>query len=376
MKSAFHVVARIRAVTRPISRRVAPPALGLVAAASLVAGFGAATAAAQATTFTYQGALEDGGAPAAGPHDLRFRLFDTAMGGTQFGPTICLDDVEVIDGTFSALLDFGPQFATTAERHLEIEVRRDTGLTCGDGAGFVALSPRQWLTAAPRASHANSAFALDAADGTPLGAVIVDGGGNVGIGTPAPVARLDVRGGPMLVENLGDQADLLWLASERSWVFRQEGVGAAAALKLASIGGGGNKNFIVETTGLMGVGTAAPTAKLDVRGDIRLGASGQYQAAGGTETLRLARGTIDDSGAILAGTGFTASRVLQGVYRIDFTTAFSGVPSVTVTPRLQSGLQHSAYTWLVSATGFNVYVYRNSTTPTDTDFDFCVIGPR
>lgn len=342
----------------------------------LVALIAASSAWAQATSFTYQGVLQDGGVPADGPHDFRFRLFDLPTGGAQLGATLCLDDVEVVEGAFTAQLDFGALFATAAERHLEIEVRHDTGLTCGDATGFVVLSPRQLLTAAPRASHASSAFFLAAADGAPMGAVIVDNDGNVGIGTPAPIARLDVRGGAMLVENLGDQADLLWLANERSWVFRQEGTGAATALKLQNVGGGGNKNFIVQTDGLVGIGTTAPTAKLDVRGDIRLGASGQYQAAAGTETLRLARGTIDDSGSIIAGAGFTCSRVTLGVYRIDFTAPFSGVPSVTVTPRRQSGIQHSAYTWLVSATGFNVYVYRTATTPVDTDFDFCVIGPR
>lgn len=347
-----------------------------VATTCLAVLLAASVARAQATTFTYQGVLQDGNAPARGAHDYRFRLFDAATGGNQVGPILCLDDVEVVDGVFTAQLDFGPEFATTEERHLEIEVRRDTGLTCADATGFVPLSPRQRLTATPQAAHATSAFSLAAADGSPTGAVIVDTEGNVGIGTAAPIARLDVRGGPLLVENLGDQADLLWLASERSWVFRQEGTGAATALKLQNVGGGGNKNFIVQTDGLMGVGTTAPTAKLDVRGDIRLGASGQYQAAAGTEALHLTRGVIDDSGAIIAGTGFTCSRVTLGVYRINFTSPFSGVPSVTVTPRLQSGIQHSAYTWLVSATGFNVYVYRSATTPVDTDFDFCVIGPR
>jgi len=94
-------------------------------------------------------------------------------------------------------------------------------------------------------------------------------GGNVGIGTTAPTARLDVRGGPMLVENLGDQADLLWLASERSWVFRQQDTGAVTALKLQSIGGGGNKNFVIQTDGFVGIGTLSPQAKLDVNGTTR-----------------------------------------------------------------------------------------------------------
>ena len=356
---------------RPAARIAA-----MTAMAALVAVLAVSVAQAQTSVFTYQGALSDGGTPAEGPHDLRFRLFDAETGGTQVGSDICVDDVDVTEGIFPVQLDFGPQFATAAQRHLEIEVRPDTGVPCSDGSGFVVLSPRQPLTAAPWSTHANSAFALDAADGSPAGALIVDNQGNVGIGTTAPTGRLDVRGGPMVVENLGDQADLLWLASERSWVFRQEGTGSATTLKLESVGGGGNKNFVVATDGLMGVGTTAPTAKLEVRGDIKLGASGQYQATAGTELLRLARGTIDDNGSVISGTGFTSNRVLQGVYRINFASPFSGVPSVTVTPRLQSGVQQSAYTWLVSATGFNVYVYKSAGVPNDTEFDFCAIGPR
>lgn len=165
-------------------------AAALISTAALVAP----QALAQSTTFTYQGLLDDAGAPTSGPHDFRFRLFDAATGGAQLGSTLCSDNVDVVGGVFTAQLDFGQQFATTAQRHLEIEVRRDTGLSCGDVTGFVALSPRQQLTAAPMASHASAAFALDAADGSPAGAVFVDNAGNVGIGTTGTTAKLHVKG--------------------------------------------------------------------------------------------------------------------------------------------------------------------------------------
>lgn len=78
---------------------------------------------------------------------------------------------------------------------MEIEARGDTGLDCADLTGFVAMAPRQQVTAAPMASHANSAFALDAADGSPMSAVFVDDVGNVGIGTTTPANHLHVNGG-------------------------------------------------------------------------------------------------------------------------------------------------------------------------------------
>lgn len=95
------------------------------------------------------------------------------------------------------------------------------------------------------------------------------GGGKVGIGTSSPAAPLHVLGAGQF-ENSGNQADLLWLASERSWVIRQEGTGATTALKFQSIGGGGNKNFLIDTTGFVGIGTLNPQAKLDVNGVARV----------------------------------------------------------------------------------------------------------
>jgi len=168
--------------------------MSLAAALMLTAALAAPQAMAQSTTFTYQGVLDAAGAPTSGLHDFRFRLFDAATGGAQLGSVLCADNVAVVEGVFTAQLDFGPQFATTAQRHLEIEVRLDTGLACGDVTGFVVLAPRQQLTAAPMASHANSAFALDALDGSPTGAVFVDNVGNVGIGTTGTTAKLHVKG--------------------------------------------------------------------------------------------------------------------------------------------------------------------------------------
>src|SRR5262245_2049939 len=93
----------------------------LLNAGLLVAGL-ASSASAQSTAFTYQGSLDDAGVPASGLHDFRFRLFDIASGGSPIGSTLCVDNVSVVEGVFTTLIDFGA-FATTAPRFLEIEVR-------------------------------------------------------------------------------------------------------------------------------------------------------------------------------------------------------------------------------------------------------------
>jgi len=345
----------------------------VLAAAFFCAALASSPANAQSTAFTYQGSLDDAGAPASGLHDFRVLLFNAASGGVVVGSPQCADNVEVIDGVFTLQLDFGQAYATTAERHLEIEVRQDTGLPCADLTGFVALAPRQQITAAPLASHANAAFSLDAADGSPASAVFVDASGNVGIGTTAPTARLDVRGGAMLVENLGDQADLLWLASERSWVFRQEGTGAATALKLENIGGGGNKNFIVQTTGFMGVGTTSPTAKLDVRGDVKLGPSGQYFAASADENLRTIRGTVNANGTIGFGTGWTVARTAAGSYTVFFNTPFSDRPSVVAS---HGNSTRSAAVATPVQGNVAIRVYNAAGVLTDDTVHFIATGPR
>jgi hypothetical protein len=114
--------------------------------------------------FTYQGRLDSGGSPATGVYDFRFALFDSAAAGAQLGPTLCVDNLSVSAGTFATQLDFGSQFAGQ-QRFLEIQVRQDTGLNCASSTGFVILSPRQNLTAAP-----NSLFSVTAANTSQLNA--------------------------------------------------------------------------------------------------------------------------------------------------------------------------------------------------------------
>lgn len=112
------------------------------------------------TEFTYQGRLADGGNPANGAYDIQFTLYDQLSGGTQQGPTVCVDNVAVAEGLFTATLDFGDQFPGQ-ERFLEVAIRVDAGQNCANTSGFTTLSPRQKLTATPNALNAEKLDGLD-----------------------------------------------------------------------------------------------------------------------------------------------------------------------------------------------------------------------
>ncbi|HEY3246282.1 MAG TPA: hypothetical protein VGM03_23305 [Phycisphaerae bacterium] len=152
--------------------------------------------------FTYQGRLQDGGSPANGSYDLRFRLLTALTGGSQVGVTLCRDNVAVANGLFTVELDFGAQFAGD-QRFLEVGVRADSTIgNCAAGS-YTILSPRQPLTVSPYAAYslrAANGSALDAADGNPVNALVVDNNGNVGINTTGSIfQKLTVENGGITV---------------------------------------------------------------------------------------------------------------------------------------------------------------------------------
>ena len=341
----------------------------------LVLAASPATTAPLGTAFTYQGQLNQSGSPINGAAHLRFSLWDAAgsgqppVGGSQIGASQLVANIPVTNGLFTVQLNGGGEFGPNAfngnARWLQIEVCADPG--CGT---LTVLSPRQPLTGTP--------YALGPWQTS--GSNLTFSNGNVGIGTAAPTFPLDVHG-PLQIVSTGDQADVLWLATERSWVFRQAGTGAGTALKLESIGGGGNKNFLIQTDGAVGVGVGitVPNAKLDVRGDIALGPTGQLRAAAGEENLRIVRGIVAPDGGIVAGTGFTVAHPPNsGVYTITFTPSFAGTPSVTATVhRDEIEDPKIAMIQIPSSGSVQILTYRVGDAITVANpFHFIAVGPR
>lgn len=145
------------------------------------------------TAFTFQGSLDDGGAPAIGAYDLRFRLVNPSA--QQFGPALEFDDVAVVGGVFTIELDFGPNVLSGFERLVEVGVRAGTSTDA-----FTVLSPNTPLHPAPYAQFArlaeaaelatsvanDSVFSSDIVDGAVTGTKLADGAvGNAKIATGA-----------------------------------------------------------------------------------------------------------------------------------------------------------------------------------------------
>ncbi|HMD55401.1 MAG TPA: hypothetical protein VKJ65_12710, partial [Phycisphaerae bacterium] len=85
-------------------------ALALLALPTLNAAF--STVYAQGTAFTYEGQLQNDGAPASGTYNLTFTLFTNNTGGVAIAGAVGTNGVIVANGLFSVIIDFGPDAFT------------------------------------------------------------------------------------------------------------------------------------------------------------------------------------------------------------------------------------------------------------------------
>ena len=115
--------------------------LAFLSGVVLVLGTAATTLGAgpSTTAFTYQGELKQSGELAQGVFDLSLELYDLPVDGNLLG-TVTLAGVEVRDGVFTVVVDFGlPPPGCGVQRFLETHVRP------AGGDEFTPLLPRQPL---------------------------------------------------------------------------------------------------------------------------------------------------------------------------------------------------------------------------------------
>ncbi|MFI4898662.1 MAG: tail fiber domain-containing protein [Phycisphaerales bacterium JB059] len=146
----------------------------------------------------YRGRLAYLDLPVTTTADVRFRFFESRSGGEPIGEGIELEQVDLDDGWFDAVLDFG---LGRTEGWLEVSVRSPAGV-----GEYVTLEPRQRVsgpalvdgTGASEVGRPGEAPTPDesprGAGWTMSGSNIYFTGGNVGVGTAAPNAPLHVVG--------------------------------------------------------------------------------------------------------------------------------------------------------------------------------------
>jgi hypothetical protein len=240
------------------------------AAALVVMLSGAAAQAQQAlgTAFTYQGRLDQSGAPVNATADFQFSLFDAATAGNVVAGPISVNNVNVADGLFTASIDFGATAFNGQARWLSIAVRSPAG-----GGSFTTLTTRQKLTAAPYALKVPGidGFSLDAADGSPTDALFVDSAGKIGIGTLAPTHSVHIATiGPTLAlqdtNAASQQAGYVSYRDnanvERAWV----GYGTPGSPDFSIINARSGGDIVLNTFGggKVGIGTDTPTHSLHI----------------------------------------------------------------------------------------------------------------
>jgi hypothetical protein len=116
----------------------------------------AGAAFAQTTAFTYQGKLNNNGAEANGIFEIQFTLFDAAADGTQIGVIVTDPSVTVMNGIFATTLDFGAAAFDGSARFLEIGVR-----PAGDKNPFTTLIPRSAVNSTPYSVRSTNATTAD-----------------------------------------------------------------------------------------------------------------------------------------------------------------------------------------------------------------------
>lgn len=211
----------------------------LLVCSTLLVGAAATVAAPPTTAFTYQGRLNDSGAPATGLYDMRFKLFSAPVGGAQLFIVLTYDGndpnfapIDVVSGMFRVELDFGQSF--NADWWLNIEVKPH-------GAGpWTTLTPRQHITGAPYALYALAAPGSGTwyyEDDHIINANLE----NVGIGVEGPLAKLHVRDQPQALSPAALwQEDLLVQDGDAVLGLYSDAAGAnGSSLSLAEVSGGG-----------------------------------------------------------------------------------------------------------------------------------------
>lgn len=114
---------------------------------------GSEIAASIGSAFTYQGSMSFGSEPLTSTLDFQIHPFDDPLVGEQIVAPVVVNNVQIVEGLFTMLVDFGPGVLGGEAIWLEISVK-----PAASPDAFVKLSPRQRLSAAPIALSMPNVF--------------------------------------------------------------------------------------------------------------------------------------------------------------------------------------------------------------------------
>jgi hypothetical protein len=176
---------------------------------------------------------------------------------------------------------------------------------------------------------------------------------------------------PLTVEGVHSNGEWISLQASNATVWHLNNI--SNGLNFAQTGIADFRLFL-STNGNVGINTNSPASPLTVNGAVQFGSGGGIYAAGGSEALRIVRGTVSSIGGIVAGIGFTVpSHPNPGAYTIAFNTPFSAPPSISVTGVESPALAGAS----ITTSNFNVQIvaFPNGS-GINGDFNFIAIGPQ
>lgn len=102
------------------------------------------------------------------------------------------------------------------------------------------------------------------------------------------------------------------------------------------------------------------------------------KVATGYEFLYMIRGQVEANGDVSIGTGFTASKIVTGIYQINFNPPFSNWPIVVATQRgpEASNTRDNALIVGIGYEWAKIKVGDDSGVARDRPFNFIAVGPR
>lgn len=93
-----------------------------------------------------------------------------------------------------------------------------------------------------------------------------------------------------------------------------------------------------------------------------------------SDRLRIVRGSVDSSGDVVYGDGYSPNKTGTGAYTITFSDAFAVTPSVVVSASQTSNVIATATAGGHTTTDFTVQILTTSGGATDCGFDFVAVG--